>query len=128
MDGARPASISTSQTKAVSAATFRAATGPSRAASRDPLFNLSLQAAASDSGGKITALLGGLPIVVDGQVIGAIGVAGGSGEQDLEVAKAGVAAFIAGLGESTDEAKPRPGEAAKEETKKVNEASDLVPR
>lgn len=109
MDGARPASISTSQTKAVAAATFRAPTGPVASGGKeaDPLFNLSLQAAASDSGGKITSLLGGLPIVVDGQVIGAIGVAGGSGEQDLEVAKAGVAAFVAGLGESGDEAKPK---------------------
>ena len=109
MDGARPASISTSQTKAISAATFRFPTGPvpSNGQPADPLFNMSLQAAADASGGKITTLLGGVPIVVDGQVIGAIGVAGGSGEQDLEVAKAGVAAFVAGLGESSDETKPK---------------------
>lgn len=108
MDGARPASISTSQTKAISAATFRVPTGPVAAGNlpNDPLFNLSLQGAAATSGGKITALLGGLPILVDGQVVGAIGVAGGSGEQDLEVAKAGVAAFVAGLGETSDE-KPK---------------------
>ena len=115
MDGARPASISTSQTKAVSAATFRSPTGPvaSGNSSNDPLFNMSLQAAASDSGGKITTLQGGLPILVDGQVIGAIGVAGGSGEQDLEVAKAGIAAFVAGLGETTGETKPKPTDDAK---------------
>ena len=117
MDGARPASISTSQTKAISAATFRAATGPVASGGQpaDPLFNLSLQAAADASGGKITSLLGGLPLVVDGQVIGAIGVAGGSGEQDLEVAKAGVAALVAGLGESPDDAKkPADGAASAE--------------
>ena len=81
-----------------------------------------MQAAASDSGGKITTLLGGLPIVVDGQVIGAIGVAGGSGEQDLEVAKAGVAAFIAGLGETTDETKP------KSDASKPVDSSEPMPR
>ena len=37
------------------------------------------------------ALDGGDPIVVDGKVIGAIGVSGGSGDQDGQVSKAGVA-------------------------------------
>jgi uncharacterized protein GlcG (DUF336 family) len=36
---------------------------------------------------------GGVPIVVDGLLIGAIGVSGGSGEQDGQVATAGAAAF-----------------------------------
>ncbi|HEY4726241.1 MAG TPA: heme-binding protein [Actinomycetota bacterium] len=32
-------------------------------------------------------------VVVDGQVLGAVGVSSGSGEEDLEVARAGVAAI-----------------------------------
>ncbi|MGH8708848.1 MAG: GlcG/HbpS family heme-binding protein, partial [Burkholderiales bacterium] len=36
---------------------------------------------------------GGDPIVADGKVIGAIGVSGDSGEQDGQVAKAGVGAL-----------------------------------
>jgi glc operon protein GlcG len=32
---------------------------------------------------------GGVPIIVDGKVIGAVGVSGGSGDQDGQVAKAG---------------------------------------
>ncbi len=36
---------------------------------------------------------GGLPLVVDGKVIGAIGVSGGTSQQDGQVAKAGVDAF-----------------------------------
>ena len=131
MDGARPASISTSQTKAISAATFRSATGPAPGNGKeaDMLLNFGLQAAASDSGGKITSLLGGLPIVVDGQIIGAIGVAGGSGEQDLEVAKAGVAAFVAGLTEATEEAKPKPTEEVKPGTSyRSTDASEPMPR
>jgi len=96
MDGARPASGYTAITKASTAATFRQPTGPLPAGTSapDPLLNLSLQIAAQASGGKITTLLGGLPIVVDGQVIGGVGVGGGSGEQDAQVARAGVQAFL----------------------------------
>ena len=35
---------------------------------------------------------GGVPIIMDGKLIGAVGVSGGSGEQDGQVAKAGSAA------------------------------------
>lgn len=96
MDGARPASAPTAQTKAVSAATFRQATGPLSAGAAPPdlLLNLSVPAAAALGGGRITPLLGGLPIEVDGQVIGAVGVGGGSGEQDAQVARAGVEALL----------------------------------
>ena len=96
MDGARPASGYTAITKASTAATFRQPTGPLPAGTSapDPLLNLSLQIAAQSSGGKLTTLLGGLPIVVDGQVIGGVGVGGGSGEQDAQIARAGVQAFL----------------------------------
>jgi uncharacterized protein GlcG (DUF336 family) len=96
MDGARPASAYTSMTKATTAATFRQATGPLPAGSPNPdvLLNLSLQNAAAASGGKVTTLLGGLTVLVDGQVIGGVGVGGGTGEQDTEVAKAGIAALM----------------------------------
>jgi uncharacterized protein GlcG (DUF336 family) len=36
---------------------------------------------------------GGLPLVVDGRVVGAIGVSGGTSEQDGECAAAGAAAL-----------------------------------
>jgi uncharacterized protein GlcG (DUF336 family) len=42
--------------------------------------------------GRFTLRMGGLPIVIDGQVIGAIGASGGTGEQDVEVATAALAA------------------------------------
>ena len=38
---------------------------------------------------------GGLPILVDGQCVGAVGVSGGTGEQDAEVARVGIAALTA---------------------------------
>jgi uncharacterized protein GlcG (DUF336 family) len=96
MDGARPASVYTAITKATSAATFRQPSGPLAAGATpaDPLLNISLQNAAQASGGKITALFGGVPVVVDGQTIGAVGIAGGTGEQDAQVARAGVQALM----------------------------------
>jgi glc operon protein GlcG len=96
MEGARPASVYTALTKATTAATFRQPTGPlpsGGTASPDPLLNLSLQNAAAASGGKITTLYGGVPVVVDGQVIGGVGVGGGTGEQDAQIARAGIQAF-----------------------------------
>jgi glc operon protein GlcG len=98
MDGARPASGYTAQAKAVTAATFRQETGPLPAKGEpDLLLNLSLQAAASAGGGKLTTLKGGVPVVIDGQVVGGVGVGGGSGEQDAEVAKAGIRALLDAL-------------------------------
>lgn len=96
MDGARPGSIATATTKAYTAAVMRGPTGPLPAGSKTPdlLLNLSLQNAATASGGKLTTLLGGVPVVIDGQVVGAVGVGGATGEQDAEVAKAGIAALL----------------------------------
>ncbi|MGA3245672.1 MAG: heme-binding protein [Bacteroidota bacterium] len=41
----------------------------------------------------IVPIEGGLPLIVDGQFIGAIGVSGGTAQQDGQVAKAGVEAM-----------------------------------
>ena len=43
--------------------------------------------------GKIMIFAGGVPLKRDGNVVGAIGVSGGSGDQDHSVAVAGAAAF-----------------------------------
>lgn len=99
MDGARPASGYTALTKAVTAATFREATGPRPAKGEpDVLLNLSLQNAAAATGGTITTLKGGVPVVIDGQVVGAVGVGGATGEQDAEIARAGIQALVEALG------------------------------
>ena len=41
----------------------------------------------------VTSLGGGVPVLVDGQVVGAVGVSGVKAEQDAQVAKAGIAAL-----------------------------------
>jgi uncharacterized protein GlcG (DUF336 family) len=38
-------------------------------------------------------IFAGVPLISGGKVVGAIGVSGGSGEQDQTVAEAGAAAF-----------------------------------
>jgi len=43
--------------------------------------------------GKVMIFAGGIPLKKNGQVVGAIGVSGGSGKQDHEVAEAGANAF-----------------------------------
>jgi glc operon protein GlcG len=99
MDGARPASGYTALAKAVTAATFRQETGPLPPKGEpDLLLNLSLQNAAAAGGGKLTTLKGGVPVVVDGQVVGGVGIGGGSGDQDAEAAKAGIRVLLDALG------------------------------
>ena len=85
MDGAKVLSIDSSRKKALTAASGRAPSGEANVANEIKL--------AFATEGKLTNLKGGLPVVVEGHVIGAIGVGSGTGEQDLEVAKAMLAAL-----------------------------------
>ncbi|PZP21260.1 heme-binding protein [Pseudomonas kuykendallii] len=41
----------------------------------------------------MTSLEGGVPVLVEGQVVGAVGVSGVKADQDAQVAKAGIAAL-----------------------------------
>ena len=47
----------------------------------------------ASNNGRVMVFAGGIPLKKDGKVVGAIGVSGGSGEQDHSVAEAGAAAF-----------------------------------
>jgi glc operon protein GlcG len=85
MDGARLLSIQSSQTKALSAASHRQPTNRLHAADEVRL--------AFATGGKLTNLKGGLPIIIDGVCVGAIGVGSGTGDQDVEVGRAALAAL-----------------------------------
>ncbi|MFI8482063.1 heme-binding protein [Pseudomonas sp. NPDC078700] len=42
----------------------------------------------------LTTLEGGVPVIIDGQVVGAVGVSGVKADQDAQVAKAGVQSLI----------------------------------
>lgn len=91
MDGAKPSSIAVSLVKARAAAMRRAPTGPVMAGDQvNVALALGLASAASE---HQTPIRGGVPLVVDGEVVGAIGVSAGNEDQDLDVARAGAAAF-----------------------------------
>lgn len=45
------------------------------------------------TGGNVTGLKGGLPIRLGGQLLGAIGVGSGTGDQDVEVGRAALSAI-----------------------------------
>jgi uncharacterized protein GlcG (DUF336 family) len=46
-------------------------------------------------GGRFATFVGGLPVLVDGAVIGGIGLSGGNGEQDIACGLAGLEALAA---------------------------------
>jgi uncharacterized protein GlcG (DUF336 family) len=92
MDGALLASAEISQAKAYTARSLDCATRDVDAASQPggPLYGL--QTAHLAAGRSLVTFGGGVPITVAGQVVGAVGVAGGSPDQDHEIASAGAAA------------------------------------
>jgi len=91
MDGAKPASIAISIVKAQAAALRRAPTGPAMAGDQvNVALALGLAVAAP---AHQTPIRGGVPLVVDGQVVGAVGISAGTEDQDLDVARAGAVAI-----------------------------------
>lgn len=84
MDGARHFSIITTQRKAITAASQRLPTGY---APEQNALSMSVRM------GDFTNVPGGFPIMVDGEVIGAVAAGGAKIEQDVEVAKAALKAL-----------------------------------
>jgi uncharacterized protein GlcG (DUF336 family) len=91
MDGALLASVVISQSKAYTARSLNSATKDvgTWAQPGSPLYGL--EVAHLSAGKGLIIFAGGVPITVNGEVIGAVGVAGGSPDQDHEVAAAGAA-------------------------------------
>lgn len=96
MDGAFALSFETALRKAQTSAAYGIPTGGIAPA-------LEIKLAIGTDGRRIN-LFGGLPVIVDGHVVGGIGVGSGTGEQDREVAAAALGA-IAGA----KRFKPTPG-------------------
>jgi glc operon protein GlcG len=91
MDGAKISSADIALNKAVAAAIRRSATGP--ACSGEEVNLLLSLGLAIGSRARQTPIRGGIPLEAKGECVGAIGVSAGSEEQDVEVARAGAAAF-----------------------------------
>ena len=90
MDDAWLGSIDIAQSKAYTARAFDMATENLAPLVQPggPLYGIE-----ASNRGRLIVFAGGIPLVSGGRVLGAIGVSGGSVEQDQEVAEAGVAAF-----------------------------------
>lgn len=90
MDGAWLGSIDISIKKAFTARAFDIATKDlaEHCQSGGQFFGIH-----ASNGGKVMIFAGGIPLKRGGKVVGAIGVSGGSGEQDQIVAEAGAGAF-----------------------------------
>ncbi|MBZ5515589.1 MAG: heme-binding protein [Acidobacteriia bacterium] len=93
MDGAKLSSIEVALTKARAAALRCAPSGPSPSA-EEPNAVLSLGLSLATEG-KLTAIRGGLPLLVDKQYVGGIGVSAGTEDEDVLIAQAGVDALKA---------------------------------
>jgi uncharacterized protein GlcG (DUF336 family) len=90
MDGAWIGSIDICQKKAYTSRAFDISTKDlaSHSQSGGQFFGIH-----ASNNGKIMIFAGGIPLKKNGTVVGAIGVSGGSGEQDHTVAEAGMSAF-----------------------------------
>jgi uncharacterized protein GlcG (DUF336 family) len=90
MDGAWLGSIDISINKAFTARAFDISTKDLAKYSQSggQFFGIHVS-----NGGRVMIFAGGVPLRHDGKVVGAVGVSGGSGEQDHAVAEAGAAAF-----------------------------------
>ena len=90
MDGAWLGSIDIAQNKAYTARSFDMSTKDLAplAQPNQPLYGIE-----ASNGGQLIVFAGGIPLMNGDDVVGAIGVSGGSVEEDHEVAEAGVAAF-----------------------------------
>jgi glc operon protein GlcG len=85
LDGAAVASVAISQGKATSAAIRKRKTKLDEDMVKDRLAALSMPG--------VTFLEGGVPIVVQGEVVGAVGVSGVKSSDDAAIAEVGIAAL-----------------------------------
>ncbi|TNC65527.1 GlcG/HbpS family heme-binding protein [Rubellimicrobium roseum] len=91
MDGGKVTSITIAIDKAFTASAARKATHEYGEASQPgaPAYGI-----ASAIGGRLMVIGGGLPVTVDGVVVGGIGVSSGTPAQDRDVAQTGIDFFL----------------------------------
>jgi uncharacterized protein GlcG (DUF336 family) len=92
MDGGKVTSTTIAIDKAFTAAGAKRATHEYGAVSQPgkPAYGIN-----SAIGGRLMVVGGGLPVIVNGEVVGGIGISSGTPDQDLACAQAGVDAFVA---------------------------------
>ncbi|MSQ72776.1 MAG: heme-binding protein [Betaproteobacteria bacterium] len=95
MDGGKVSSISIAVDKAFTGAVARRGTHVYNqlCVPGQPTFGIHIT-----NGGHFSVIGGGLPVTVDGQIVGGIGISSGTAEQDQIIAEAAVAYFHATSG------------------------------
>jgi len=93
MDGGRFHTLQSCTTKAVCAASNKRPTSAKGAVGQDLDVSHALGLALAAGAERWTAMEGGVPIMVDGECIGGIGVSGGDWETDVRIAQAAVEAI-----------------------------------
>jgi len=86
MDGAMWAGVYGSQGKAIASASFGRPSGDLAERAEHPTF----RSIVAHSGGAMILGQGAVPVIRDGEVLGACGVGGGTGQEDEDCARAGV--------------------------------------
>lgn len=94
MDGGKITSITVAQDKAFTAAAARKATHEYNQACVPGNLVFGIHTAI---GGRICVVGGGLPITVNGEVVGGIGLSSGTPQQDMDCAAAGIELFLSSI-------------------------------
>ncbi|WP_117192393.1 GlcG/HbpS family heme-binding protein [Rhizobium terrae] len=94
MDGGKITSTIIAQDKAYTAAGAKRTTESYGTASQpgSPAYGIN-----SAIGGRLLVVAGGLPVVIDGDVVGGIGLSSGTPAQDTQCAEAGIDFFLKSL-------------------------------
>jgi len=95
MDGGKVTSITISQDKAFTAAAARKATHDYNAVNIPGNLAFGIH---TEVGGRLSSVGGGLPVLIDGEVVGGIGLSSGTPVQDMECAQAGIDYLLNQLG------------------------------
>jgi uncharacterized protein GlcG (DUF336 family) len=90
MDGGKVTSITISTDKAYTAAAARKATHDYNAVNVPGNLAFGIH---TEVGGRLSSVGGGLPVIVEGDVVGGIGLSSGTPAQDMECAEAGLEHF-----------------------------------
>jgi uncharacterized protein GlcG (DUF336 family) len=96
MDGGKITSVTIAQDKAFTASAARKATHEYNEACVPGSLAFGIHTAL---GGRLCVVGGGLPIVIEGDVVGGIGLSSGTPQQDMQCAQAGIDHYIQTLEE-----------------------------
>jgi len=90
MNGGKTSSVTIAQDKAFTAAAAKKATHDYNSVNVPGSLAFGIH---TEVGGRISSVGGGLPVIVDGEVVGGIGLSSGTPQQDMDCAQAGIDYF-----------------------------------